>query len=92
MMMDMLQSEKNHLLHTINVSLASLKTDFATLKELTDLQFEKVIMQWHFSSIELSSHSLQQRGAECMDLFDSQTQQEDINPLLEKLMKRLRKI
>ena len=82
-------NEKNHLLHSLNVSLASMKMDFNTFKELTDLQLENTVMQWEFSGIELSSHSLQQKQAVDADLFNSAADQEDVNELLEKLINRL---
>ena len=82
-------NEKNHLLSTVNVSLASIKTDFSVFKELTDLQFENTLIKWEFSSIELSSHSLQRRDALSVDLFDPSPKQEEVNQLVEKLVNRL---
>ena len=82
-------NEKNHLLHTVNVSLATLQTDLAMFKELTDLQFENTVMQWEFASIELSSHSLQQKNAVDADLFNPKAEQEGVNQLLDKLINRL---
>ena len=56
---------------------------------LTNLQFEKLEMQWEFSSIELVSDYLLKKQQHNNDLFQASNDRESMNQLLDKLINRL---